>query len=91
MNTFSSIFFKMRTRHVNGFYGAVIQRDCDSTGSDDWLIKLTDLVAFGEVWIKIVFPIKHRLFADLGIDRETEFHCHFKGSSVRHWKNSWHS
>ena len=56
MNRFTRIFFQMCTRDANSFVLALIVLDHEFALVNDRQLILTDLIALGQVGIKIIFP-----------------------------------
>src|SRR5690606_12972649 len=62
------VFFQMGTGHADGFLNTLFQLDRDLTFAHDGRLKLTGLVALGQVGVEVVLAVEHRALADLGID-----------------------
>ena len=58
MNRLARIFFKMCTRDANSFVLAPIVLDHELAVVNDRQLILTDLIALGQVGIKIILPGK---------------------------------
>ena len=53
---------------------AVLQQDLEAAAADDGGLELADLVALGQVRVKVVLAVEHRAPADVGADAQAEHH-----------------
>ena len=56
---------------------------------DNGLLELTDLIAFRQIGVEIVFSIEHRIGVDLGANCQPEFHRHAHGFFVQYRQHAW--
>ena len=66
-------------RHLNGHRAF----------ADNWQLKLANLVAFGQIGVKVIFARKHTSGRDFGINRQAEFNRAFYCLAVQHWQHAW--
>ena len=83
VQAFAGIFFKVGAGELDSFYG-IAHDDIDVPAFDNRQLKLADLVAFGQVGVKVIFAGKNRGAVDMGIDRQAKADGFFDGGAVHH-------
>ena len=88
---FACVFFKVSACQLYGFFVgfvflAHIETQCAT--DDHGQLKLADLIAFGQIGIKVVFTGKNRNGCDFSVDRQTKSNCFFNRSFVEHGQNT---
>ena len=72
MQGFPGVFFQVRMVNAHGFFLTVFQLDFYLAGTHDGLGQLGGLIAFRKIRIKIIFPFKHTVTADICVDGQTK-------------------
>ena len=62
----------MRAGNANRARRAILRCDRNRAFTDNWCLKLADLVALGKVGIEVVLAVENRVLIDLRANRETE-------------------
>ncbi len=81
---FSGVFLQMRAGYADSEGFTVLLRDLDVSVVDDGQLILADLIALGQVRIKVVLAGKNRAPRDLRIDGESERDGHAHRLGVEH-------
>ena len=74
MQRLAGIFLEVGVVDANTLFAAIGQLNLDPAGTDDGLVELGGLVALGQVGVEVVFALKYRGHADLGVDGEAKHH-----------------
>ena len=83
MYGFTRIFFHVRTGNIDGF-NLVAHYDFQFAMLNNRQIQLTDLIAFGQIRIEIVFTVEHVFLIDFRIQSQTEFDGFFDDFAVHY-------
>ena len=76
MVALARVFFKVRAREVDRLFVGLALLGLDAEGElaalDDRVLELADLIALGQIGIKIVLAVKDRTLGHFGADGKTE-------------------
>ena len=73
---FAGILFQMGAGHADHLAAAVFEFDGQGAVLHNWQFILTDLIALGQVRIKVILARKDRTLCDFGADGQTQLDRH---------------
>ena len=77
----------MRARQADRFLRRILaltELDADLAAANDGQLELADLIAFGKVWVEIVFAGKYRFGRDVAPDGQAKANGAFHRPAVEH-------
>ena len=83
MHRFARIFFHVRTGNIDGFQG-LAHHNFQLAMLDNRQIQLADLIAFGQIGIKVVFAVEHVFAVDGGAQRQAQLNRLVNHFAVHH-------
>ena len=92
MHRFTCVFFEVGAGQLHGFavgFLAFANIERERTTDDHGQLKLTDLIAFGQIWVKIIFACEHAHGCDLRINRQAKHDGFFNRGFVQHGQHPW--
>ena len=93
MDALACVFFHMQASDADAFghsvARAIERRNIDPPVFRQGLVELRNLIALGQVRIKIVFARKDRILAHFTIDRRRRQHSKFHGALIQHRQRAW--
>src|SRR5450759_2797396 len=87
MNRLASIFFEVSARQPYSLFSA-IDNSVDGTAFDNGQFVLADLVALGQVGVKIILARENRATVNLGADREPEADRALDCAAIEHGEHA---
>ena len=90
MQGLASIFLQVRTSDPYRSCAPVFQLNLKSAAADNGRLELTDLVALGQIGIKVVLAVEDRAAADFCANSQAKHHRAAHGFGVEHWQHTGH-
>ena len=86
----SRVFFEVSACDAYGMCAAIRQRNHELSAAHNGLLKLADLVALGQIRIKVVLAIEHGALADLRAHTQPEHNSKEYIFSIQHGQHTRH-
>ena len=90
MNGFTRVLFEVNSLYAHQPCGTVAHFNQHFAFADDGVIKLRNLIALGQVGIKVIFAVKRAFKVDLGLEAQSRAHGLFDTKFVYRRQHAGH-